>query len=575
MKENSDYSKYSFWFTVLVAALMLGVSQIPGFRLGGVAFKRANIVSDVVDMGSDSTEVVTDAKLDIDTSFLLGVVLPVPGGDSLAFGSVSDVKMHEWDIVSQTVTQSSVSGKPVDLSAGLDSAETDPALSSTHGHVVAIENFEEPTMVKGHGMSHFYNAMSRHGALGRPLRIAVCGDSFTESDILSVDIRSMLQDMLGGRGVGFVPFASPVAQNRASVKHSFSGWNTDDIRNLKGMDEGRKKRFFLSGVVGRPEEGATVSIAGTTFRKHIKSSPVVKLLFVNEGHTRIDVLVNDSIRQTFTPQPDPEIQQIAVSGGDISSLSMTFTNTAGFYGYGVVMESEGGVIVDSYSVRGNSGFALMSTNADINRRMGVIMPYDLIILQYGLNVMNAGTMEYSSYRRHFANVIEFVKRCFPQSSVLVMSVSDRSVQKEGQFVTMPAVAGMITAQRAAAKQSGVAFWNMFEGMGGSGSMVRFVEKKWAAKDYTHIGYSGGKYIARKFVDALVVGCGNWAKAVPAYEIPVQIPVDAAGVVPSGEVPATEAPDAGAGAAVKPVAANNSVNDKTRHGSIASPTVASR
>lgn len=30
-------------------------------------------------------------------------------------------------------------------------------------------------------------------------------------------------------------------------------------------------------------------------------------------------------------------------------------------------------------------------------------------------------------------------------------------------------------------------------------MPKFVERHWAAKDYTHIGYPGGKYIAEQFV----------------------------------------------------------------------------
>ncbi|MFQ8804904.1 MAG: hypothetical protein ACLR8Y_07065 [Alistipes indistinctus] len=41
---------------------------------------------------------------------------------------------------------------------------------------------------------------------------------------------------------------------------------------------------------------------------------------------------------------------------------------------------------------------------------------------------------------------------------------------------MPAVKGMIDAQRKAAEAAGVAFWNTFDAMGGENSMVNFVQR---------------------------------------------------------------------------------------------------
>lgn len=75
--------------------------------------------------------------------------------------------------------------------------------------------------------------------------------------------------------------------------------------------------------------------------------------------------------------------------------------------------------------------------------------------------------------------------------------------QNGQFVTMPSVYGMIKAQRKAAEETGVAFWNTFEAMGGENSMVAFVEKKWASQDHTHIRYPGGKFIAKELTAALI------------------------------------------------------------------------
>ena len=53
---------------------------------------------------------------------------------------------------------------------------------------------------------------------------------------------------------------------------------------------------------------------------------------------------------------------------------------------------------------------------------------------------------------------------------------------------MPGVKNLIRYQQALAANTHVAFWNMFEAMGGEGSMVEMVNSKpaMANYDYTHI-----------------------------------------------------------------------------------------
>ena len=57
----------------------------------------------------------------------------------------------------------------------------------------------------------------------------------------------------------------------------------------------------------------------------------------------------------------------------------------------------------------------------------------------------------------------------------------------------------------------VAFWNLYEAMGGDGSIARMKEKKQANLDYTHINFDGGKYVAKLLFDVLVNGKDNYNK----------------------------------------------------------------
>ena len=164
-----------------------------------------------------------------------------------------------------------------------------------------------------------------------------------------------------------------------------------------------------------------------------------------------------------------------------------------------MLEDSVGVSVHNFSVRSNSGLALLGTDYRINREFDEYMNYDMVILQYGLNAMSADVTDYGYYQKQLVKIINYIKQCFPGSAVVVMSVGDRSTMQNGTAVTMPAVKAMLKTQERAAEECGVGFWNTYEAMGGDNSMPKFVERHWAAKDYTHIGYPGGKYIAEQFV----------------------------------------------------------------------------
>lgn len=47
--------------------------------------------------------------------------------------------------------------------------------------------------------------------------------------------------------------------------------------------------------------------------------------------------------------------------------------------------------VDNYSIRSNNGQALFGTNPSVNAQIDAFAEYDLVILQYGLNIMQEGS----------------------------------------------------------------------------------------------------------------------------------------------------------------------------------------
>ena len=467
---------HSFKLTLIVVSVLVGLSFLPRAGVGKKPLKKVNILSELF-----SNDYLYDGDADayFDTAFLARLLDAVP---------VDTVDVAEAAPLDQTWALGS--SKPV------ESAVTDISQIDT-SKVISIEDFGND----GRAMAAFYRALDERGRNGL-VRIAVLGDSFIEGDIITADLREQLQDLYGGGGAGFVPFGSAVAKYRPTVTQTFDKWKIYDITNKKNNPEELSGKFFISGTLAIPQEGAVTKITGSTYRKHIKSVSTARLLFINEKNAVIDVTVNDTLKQQFRPSPRSSVQQIALNG-DIASLEIKITDPDGFIGYGVMLEDNTGLQVDNYSVRGNSGLSLFDADASIIRQINAITGYDLIILEYGLNVLSADVLEYGSFGAGLTGVIRYIQRCFPNASILVMGVGDRSTMRDGEPVTMPSVSGMIRAQRKAAEDTGVAFWDTFRGMGGENSMVQFVEWNWAAKDYTHIGFPGGRYIARELVKAIM------------------------------------------------------------------------
>ena len=183
-------------------------------------------------------------------------------------------------------------------------------------------------------------------------------------------------------------------------------------------------------------------------------------------------------------------------------------NVLGLKGIKFMMDDVRGIAVDNFSLRGASGLSIrnipLKNLSDFNR----LRPYDLIVVQYGLNVATERGRNYDAYAAGMKTAIAHLKEAFPSASILVVSVGDRDYKDEqGELRTMPGIRNLVRYQQHIAAESAVAFWNLFEAMGGNGSMAGMVEAKpsLANRDYTHINFRGGKHLAGLLYDVLVYG----------------------------------------------------------------------
>ena len=461
---QENYSGKIMWLMLWVVILISGVTFLSVSIQGYAWLRKLNMLSDVVKYKSEAvTSLIPDYEAEI--------IVPE---------------------TSVNITDSIMTGAAVKDSLVIKNVPLPP-------DVVPIEDYS----AKNSGMSKFYYALNNIDTLERSVRILFLGDSFIEGDLFTAELRDLLQDTLGGKGVGFVNITSPVNKFRQTVMHEYSDWQTYSIS--KQEDPPAWYKIGVCGQYSMPAEGAVLQYKMPANRSvNLRSVSSARIFFRNEADTKIYVSVNDGEEQEYSPSVSTAMQSLSF-GPNVRDIKFRFENTEGFTAYGVLLDDKKGISVDNYALRGASGTHLTSVSSTLNKQWTNYAPADLVILEYGLNVVAEGVMDYSYYRVRMKKSIEHIKEIFPDADILLMGMGDRSAKIDGTMQTMPEVKSMVAMQRAMAKEAGIAFWSIFDAMGGENGMVNFVERDvpWAAKDYTHISALGGRAIAKRFFKALM------------------------------------------------------------------------
>jgi hypothetical protein len=222
-------------------------------------------------------------------------------------------------------------------------------------------------------------------------------------------------------------------------------------------------------------------------------------LFYGPGSGRDQVLVttNGHLVPHTLPGQTAVNELVLKPGTPARTMRLAFAAHGPRPVYGVSFESPQGVVLDNFSFRGNSGMSLTKIPFSQLAAFGHLLDYRLIILHYGVNVASARNPSYGWYARAMTRVVDRMQRAFPNASILIVGMSDKSSRIDGEFQTDPSVPLLLAAQQQMARRNHAAFWNLFEAMGGENSMVSWVEESppLANKDYTHVNSRGAHKIA--------------------------------------------------------------------------------
>ncbi len=391
-------------------------------------------------------------------------------------------------------------------STATDSLKMDALARKDNAHLHAdsckagLECINDMSGAESQGMEKLYQAIDSLKSLGRPVRIAVLGDSYIEGDILTSHLREKMQKRFGGCGVGYVPMVDPVAGFRTTVTHHNGGWTHHRANDSKSGYQSTHAN--ISGHYFNGGAGAWVELEGVQRDiALLDTCQQSSFYFMGNGTGEVVAQVNDGPEQRFTLNGTGGVGAVTVKG-NIGKVKWRVTRPGGLIFLGVSMDPDQGVVVDNFSLRSSAGVQLKSVPADNWRTFDQVRRYDLVVVMYGLNVAGKQPSKFESYRNTMTEAIETMKQQMPETGILVVGSSDREERYGGAYRTYRGVLSLINVQQQMAYDTHVAFWNLYTAMGGQGSIVRMVQNKEANLDYTHINFRGGQRIAGLMFDAI-------------------------------------------------------------------------
>ncbi len=356
----------------------------------------------------------------------------------------------------------------------------------------------------------------------RNCRIIHYGDSQIEGDRITAYLRNRLQRMYGGSGPGFLPVKPVYRQISAEIEPSENWERYAFFDPTKKKFSHRKYGTYMSvsrfteyqqtppdsiALDSLPISKASVTIGKSddTYAKFRRFTKIglhygncnfpIKVSVYNDGTLiQQDSLIADGryhqykIRTSTTPTD----LKIELEG----KISADF--------YGLTLDGGSGVQIDNVAMRGASGTIFANASATTYSRMVKQLSPKIIIMQYGGNTMPylKDSTDVDKYTKRITRQVNWIRKRAKNTSFIFIGPTDMCLPVNGKMETYPLLPYLNAKLMETCLDNNVAYWSMYNAMGGKGSMTLWVDEKLTAKDYMHFTWKGTKIISELFFTAL-------------------------------------------------------------------------
>jgi hypothetical protein len=433
-------------------------------------------------------------------------------GDTVQYADISD-------ILSSSVAISDSAYQSMLVPAGEEGFVRDTIRANADSLRMKIHAIEYPGS-DSTLLYPFYRKMRSLGKSGKSLRIMHYGDSQIEGDRITSLIRFKLQRQFGGSGIGMQP-AVQLYGYQLSLRHTASdNWKRYTVfgevdstldHNMYGV-LGSFARFspYLSEMVAQGEQEYEAWISLEQSKRAYPLTRVFKqcrLYYGNAPQPVFCELYSDGelFDADFLTATDHFRVKTWIFETTPQQLELRFKSSVSPDFYGIALDGDRGLSVDNVAMRGSAGLFFSRLDGEMLKEMYDDLGVELLILQFGGNVVPYISQNYVYYEKWFYRELSRLKSLVPGLSIIVIGVADMSVKEKDKYVTYPNLEHIRDALKSAAFRADCAFWDMYGAMGGRNSMPSwvFAEPSLASTDFVHFNERGARVLAEMFYNAFM------------------------------------------------------------------------
>lgn len=424
-----------------------------------------------------------------------------------------------------------------------DRHRQDGAVATLPDDIFGANDTQNPVRAP-HALENFYAKLlqlEEHPDQNITVRITQVGDSHTASDTFTGPVRSSLQERFGDGGRGYLAAGKPWKSYRQRDAHydMSSGWNTGNGLYQSAI------RFALSGVRIETSRSGEWIERGPCGRCEGGQQAVDLQIFYQKqpdgGHFRvlIDGVVQDRVSTRADGKDDLGVFELPLARSD-HRLRIETEGDGSVALFGTSMTDKRGVILDSIGINGAQLQHFLSFDAMRTQAEFAALAPDLVIIAFGANETVARRYRVSDpatqavelleklqvYHREIVSLLQRYKEAKEDVECLVLLPPDTLAGADGSCISYafegesltgsrcvaqppPNFAGILNAQRYAARSVGCAVWDQQHAMGGEGSMDLWRELGFARKDGVHLRSQGYDLLADAFVADLIANYEAW------------------------------------------------------------------
>ena len=341
----------------------------------------------------------------------------------------------------------------------------------------------------------------------RTVRVVHYGDSQIEEDRMTQTLRRRLQAIYGGGGVGMLPLHQTIPTR--TIKQTLT---INDIRQTS--QQGPRRHLVYGPKAQRREDGVygamgQVAIIGDTALQRQDSAvlhvePMGKKPHSETYFNRLRLWAKGDFRCYVNGQLFIDTSATILPLAD-STTSCDLALVGFGEVYAVSLETEKGVIVDNVPMRGCTG--TIFTDIDSTQLATFYRETNtrLIIMQFGGNAIPfneqpstiAGTVQ--SLRKQ----VRYLRQCAPEASIIFVGPGDMLTLIDGETTTYPLLPYMDRLLRKMAAEEHIAYFSLYEMMGGKESMLRWQKNGWAGSDGVHFTRRGAEIAGEKLSEYII------------------------------------------------------------------------